>query len=268
MIDIHPPQHAAITRRDFFIHLGIVVLGILIAIGLEQTVEYFHHRHQVADLGEQMRVEAQNNLPLIRDSITRLEIQTAYIRSLETALLAGNVSGDNIDVRGVTPPGGSAMYISPSRATWSTAESAGLTALLPPGQAKLYARLDFNTEGEITDDGALHERLRTLISECVRAHYDRNSPAISRITIAHRDDLLFQLQQVIGEMEGLTGWLGLVEGADEAIVAHAHSLNEMYPYQKSALRKISSHGSLGNFYGGSPNPSLLQTPDHHDTPDR
>jgi hypothetical protein len=45
MIDIHPPQHAAITRRDFFIHLGIVVLGILIAIGLEQSVEYLHYRH-------------------------------------------------------------------------------------------------------------------------------------------------------------------------------------------------------------------------------
>ena len=39
MIDIHPPQHAPMTRRDFFVHLFIVVLGILIAIGLEQTVE-------------------------------------------------------------------------------------------------------------------------------------------------------------------------------------------------------------------------------------
>jgi hypothetical protein len=52
MIDIHPPQHAAMTRRDFFIHLGIVVLGILIAIGLEQTVEYFHRLHQLHELRE------------------------------------------------------------------------------------------------------------------------------------------------------------------------------------------------------------------------
>jgi len=52
MIDIHPPHHAATTRRDFFIHLSTVVLGILIAIGLEQTVEYFHHRHQLHELRE------------------------------------------------------------------------------------------------------------------------------------------------------------------------------------------------------------------------
>ena len=36
MIDIHPPQHAPMTRREFFTHLFIVILGILIAIGLEQ----------------------------------------------------------------------------------------------------------------------------------------------------------------------------------------------------------------------------------------
>jgi hypothetical protein len=49
MIDIHPPAHGAITRRDFFVHLFIVVLGILIAIGLEQAVEYIHHRQLAAE---------------------------------------------------------------------------------------------------------------------------------------------------------------------------------------------------------------------------
>jgi hypothetical protein len=49
MIDIHPPHHGGITRRDFFIHLFTVVLGILIAIGLEQAVEYLHHRDLAAE---------------------------------------------------------------------------------------------------------------------------------------------------------------------------------------------------------------------------
>jgi hypothetical protein len=31
MIDIHPTHHGTFTLRDFFIHLGIVVLGILCA---------------------------------------------------------------------------------------------------------------------------------------------------------------------------------------------------------------------------------------------
>jgi hypothetical protein len=50
MLDVHPPQHAAHTWRDFFIHIATIVLGLLIAIGLEQSVEAIHHRHQRQEL--------------------------------------------------------------------------------------------------------------------------------------------------------------------------------------------------------------------------
>ena len=50
MIEVHPPHHAATTWRDFFIHIITIVVGLLIAIGLEQTVEHFHQRHQLQEL--------------------------------------------------------------------------------------------------------------------------------------------------------------------------------------------------------------------------
>ena len=43
-LDVHPAHHAATTWRDFFIHIATIVLGLLIAVGLEQRVEHFHHR--------------------------------------------------------------------------------------------------------------------------------------------------------------------------------------------------------------------------------
>ena len=36
MLDVHPAHHAASTWRDFFIHIATIVLGLLIAIGLER----------------------------------------------------------------------------------------------------------------------------------------------------------------------------------------------------------------------------------------
>jgi hypothetical protein len=66
MIDIHPPHHGALTRRDFFVHLFIVILGILIAIGLEQAVEYFHHRHQLAEARRELATEYKINLAVYR----------------------------------------------------------------------------------------------------------------------------------------------------------------------------------------------------------
>ena len=44
MLDVHPAHHAASTWRDFFVHIATIVIGLLIAVGLEQTVEYFHHQ--------------------------------------------------------------------------------------------------------------------------------------------------------------------------------------------------------------------------------
>jgi hypothetical protein len=91
MLDIHPPHHAATTRRDFFIHIATIVIGLLIAIGLEQSVEAIHHRHQRNELTEHMRAEAERNLPVIRESLVRLQTQRAYIHSLQAALSSAKV---------------------------------------------------------------------------------------------------------------------------------------------------------------------------------
>lgn len=45
MLDFHPPHESVHTLKSFLIHIATIVIGLLIAIGLEQTVERFHHRH-------------------------------------------------------------------------------------------------------------------------------------------------------------------------------------------------------------------------------
>lgn len=52
VIDVHPPQHAVHTWRDFFIHIATIVVGLLIAIGLEQTVERIHEHHELSQTRE------------------------------------------------------------------------------------------------------------------------------------------------------------------------------------------------------------------------
>ena len=61
MLDIHPAHHAASTWKDFFIHIATIVLGLLIAVSLEQTVEYIHHQHQLAETREALYRELEVN---------------------------------------------------------------------------------------------------------------------------------------------------------------------------------------------------------------
>src|ERR1700722_6880402 len=62
MLDVHALHQPVRSWKDFFIHIATIVIGLLIAIGLEQTVELFHHRHQVADARRQLYTELKINL--------------------------------------------------------------------------------------------------------------------------------------------------------------------------------------------------------------
>ena len=60
MIDVHLP-HPTHTWKDFWIHLGTIAVGLLIAIGLEQSVEKLHHLEQGHQLAEDLQQEALLN---------------------------------------------------------------------------------------------------------------------------------------------------------------------------------------------------------------
>ncbi len=73
MLDVHPPHEAAHTWKDFFIHIATIVIGLLIAIGLEQTVEFFHHRHQLYESRAAIHEELEVNTRLLREILSTTE---------------------------------------------------------------------------------------------------------------------------------------------------------------------------------------------------
>ncbi len=49
MLDVHPPHRAISGWRDFFIHIATIVVGLLIAVGLENAVERIHDHYQLSE---------------------------------------------------------------------------------------------------------------------------------------------------------------------------------------------------------------------------
>ena len=62
MLDVHAPHEPMHTWRGFFIHMAAIVVGLLIAISLEQMVEFLHHREQRRQLLEDLRREAEERV--------------------------------------------------------------------------------------------------------------------------------------------------------------------------------------------------------------
>ena len=60
-MEVHPPRHAINNWRDFVLHMATIVLGLLIAISLEQSVEWLHRSEKRRQLQGDLRQEMRAN---------------------------------------------------------------------------------------------------------------------------------------------------------------------------------------------------------------
>src|SRR6204780_622304 len=83
MFDVHAPHESIQTWRGFFIHIATIVIGLLIAISLEQTVELFHHERQIATTRKALQLELALNVDRFA---AETELACRYVPILETNL--------------------------------------------------------------------------------------------------------------------------------------------------------------------------------------
>jgi len=149
MLDVHAPHESVHTWKDFFIHIATIVVGLIIAVGLEQTVEALHHHHQRHQLDEDLRTEALNNQKVIARDLRMQDIEPWFV---EAEKAATDVSQQPRVHFTLAPPpcvpgsvGTAAVrYFAPSEAVWTAARESGLVVLLPAEQARMQARLAHN----------------------------------------------------------------------------------------------------------------------------
>jgi hypothetical protein len=129
MLDVDPPHQAIHGWRDFFIHLGTITIGFLIALSLEAGVEALHHRHIVNEAREQIREEIQANQKIVAGDRKDLDA-TAKILRKDLVVLArlkshsGPVNPSDFKLNHWAWNG-------PLAAAWQTARDSGALALMP-----------------------------------------------------------------------------------------------------------------------------------------
>ena len=231
MIDIHPPQHGSITRRDFFVHLFIVVLGILIAIGLEQTVEFLHHRHERQALIEGFRHECAENLKVFDFDLDIIHGESAWERASLAVLRDAQPHDGYITVTMPPAPTNNNLQ-APSRSVWSVAKTSGKVDLLPENLAEVFDRVD--TDGAHWNDvvqpaSTAFQRVKSFGE---RTGSPLNTGASIRLTLAQRDDAiaLFDDHMVQFEQERL--WIAWWRGASISVLRGVQSRADMTEYIK------------------------------------
>jgi hypothetical protein len=136
MLDIHVPQ-ATHTWKDFFIHVGTICVGLLIAISLEQTVEYIHHRRELSQAREELREEKNANIEEFRLSAASFQAAKPYL-SEYLAVLHQSIKDPAVQLPALDVP---INFVFSQYTAWTTAQRGDALTLMPSGEQRANDRM-------------------------------------------------------------------------------------------------------------------------------
>jgi hypothetical protein len=137
MLDVHAPHEYIHTWKSFLTHIAAIVVGLLIAVGLEQTVEFLHHRHQRHELDEALQRNGEANRKYIEDDIA--VSQSIMDWALEQATVVEKTSPTGTLSIHRMPSG---HIYAPDAGIWLSAKASGMTNLLPASAQNWFEDLD------------------------------------------------------------------------------------------------------------------------------
>jgi len=135
-MDVHPPHGPIHSVRDFMVHLLAITIGLLIALGLESTAEWVHHRHLARNARQNIVEEIRANR---QDIARQLNALPAERRHLDELLILVDATQKGRPYQ----PLGDFMWtgVLLRDSAWNAASSTGAVAFMQYDEVKAYAQL-------------------------------------------------------------------------------------------------------------------------------
>jgi hypothetical protein len=229
MLDVHPPHESVRTWKSFLIHIATIVIGLLIAIGLEQTVEHFHHRHLAHEARKRLLDEVKTNGETAKSDAYAVRMHEKHLRDalqvLERARSHAVLPADHIiTARPWRPVGvaawkiardsGAAGYLSAAEqatfelANWDaeTFNADNIAASTAIGRAAVIVNvdvLDRNAAMPPIDRGIYFGEKGDAAADEALSLRSAGAPQIARLTAAQIERLEQSIQSAIYDDEAL-----------------------------------------------------------------
>lgn len=229
MLDVHPPHAPTHTWKDFFIHVGTICVGLLIAVGLEQTVEAIHRAHERHALIAAVHAECDENLKSLDSIVATESTLSDYQRAAIVALRDAKQQADFVIVtmphRGELRGGHS-----PAHGVWTAARSSGKVGLLDENLAQVYDRLDFQAAQFDETLAPSNEARARLVYFNLRNNLNISPDATVRMKLAQRDELQVLFTDLAIASDARGGWAVEWQGATRAVLAGVSNRHDIFPY--------------------------------------
>ena len=200
-MDVHAPHEPVHTWKDFLVHLSIVTIGLFIALMLEAGVEYWHHRHIVAEARENIRRELESN----HDSATKdIAYLTKNLKNVAANIRTLREMKAKPKARGTLE--NTMSFSSLDDAAWRTARDAGALAYMPYDEVQKYSGI-YSEQQAVNDKArATADREFLALTSVVIADGPQNVPPADFDTMLHENGAslieLCTLKQYVQQLDG------------------------------------------------------------------
>jgi len=141
VIDIHVPQGGLHTWKDFWIHLGTITLGLLIAISLEQSVEAIHRASERKELRESLKHETEKAISDAEQTEQTENDPLRWLSAREDLVEKALTTHQPLSALLPRKPHVTSSNL-PINPVWSAAKSSGLLHLLTQEEVEVYSQAD------------------------------------------------------------------------------------------------------------------------------
>jgi hypothetical protein len=188
-MDVHAPMEPIHSWRDIALHLGIVTVGLFIALSLEGLVEHIHNRHLVAEARANIRQElednhkaAQQDLVYVQKSIDlqKANIQTIHHLQDNPKNFHGSVSN-------------TIEFNSLEDAAWRTARDTGALSFMPYDEVQRYSDL-YKLEDDVNEQETTTEQSDLLAAAPFDMGVDPSNLPADEYTRMLRDNASVEIQ--------------------------------------------------------------------------
>jgi len=163
-MDIHAPMEPIHTWRDIALHLGVVTVGLFIALSLEAFVEHIHNRHLVTEARANIREELQINHEATQDDVKRVQLTIDGIQANINTIR--RLQTNPKDFHGSIT--NTMSFDSLNDAAWRTARDTGALSFMPYKEIQRYSDLYMledlvNKKAISAGEQSFHAQIPTLM---------------------------------------------------------------------------------------------------------
>ena len=237
MLDVHPPHEAAHSWRDFFIHIATICVGLLIAVGLEQTVEAIHRSHQRHTLEVELHQEALQNQRIAAGDLRWMNVQLNWLLDLKATVDAVRHSNGR---HKAIPPRVPALPIDGLKdrdllmTAWRTAEQSAKVELLPHDEALLYSKSYSMAEQALHQDVLTMQQVNVVFGYLINGQGDESHFELSQLSSQQLDELSHSIATLFTNLQQQKLETLLFVATNESLLQDEHSLAQKLVNMRTA----------------------------------